>query len=172
MTYRSSRLASIGVGAVLLAAAFSGCGGSDDDSGELSKEDFITQANEICADFNTGSDAAEQEFNAAIQENDFETAGDLFAENASNMEASIDEFAELTPPADDQATIDEFVDLSRQQVDIANELADAIRENDDAAASAASEEGGSLDEQSDAIADEYGLTECGSQGDDSQGDDA
>lgn len=166
MNLRTTRIASIGVGAVLLAAAFTGCGGSDDDSGALSKEDFIAQADQICADSIAESKTNEEAFLAAINENDLETAADIVADNGDLISEGIDEFEALEPPEEDQETIDEFVALSREQVELSDELADAIRADDGAAVEEISAEGDAIEAESDALADEYGMVDCGSAGDD------
>ena len=90
MNLRTTRIASIGVGAVLLAAVFAGCGGSDDDSGALSKEDFIAQADQICADSIAESQTREADFTAAIEANDLEAAADVVAENGEQISEGID----------------------------------------------------------------------------------
>jgi hypothetical protein len=164
MAVGNTRIAAIFVGALLLTAAFAGCGGSDDGSEALSKEEFIAQADQICADFRADSREMEAAFDAAAEADDLEAAADVVAENAGMMDAAVEEFATLTPPEEDQETIDEFVSLSREQVEVANELAEAIRADDEAAVKAADEEGTALDDEADAIADEYGMLDCGSAG--------
>jgi ketosteroid isomerase-like protein len=164
MNLVNTRVAAIAVGALLLTATFAGCGGSDDGSGALSKEDFIAQADQVCADFSAEAKKTEEAFNTAIQEDDMETAGDLFAANAEQMDVAVEEFADLTPPEADQETIDKFVSLSREQVDAAFELADAIAANDEQAVQAIDEEARGLDAEADLIADEYGMVDCGSAG--------
>ena len=165
MNLRTTRIASIGVGAVLLAAVFAGCGGSDDDSGALSKEDLIAQADEICADSIGESQTREADFTAAIEANDLEAAADVVAENGEQISEGIDEFEALEPPEEDQETIDEFLALSREQVELSAELAEAIRADDGAAVEEISAEGDAIEAESDALADEYGFVDCGSAGD-------
>lgn len=159
MSFKTSRLAVAGVGAVLLVAGISGCGG-DDDSGPLSKDDYVAQVNQICSDFREESNVGEEAFKAALAENDFEAAADAFQENADAMAESIDSVEALQPPEEDQATIDEFISLSRDQHAQAEDLADALRAEDNAGVQAASTAGSEADRQADEIALEYGLTDC------------
>jgi hypothetical protein len=159
MSFRSGRLAVAGVGVVLLVAGISGCGG-DDDSGPLTKEDFIAQANQVCSDFREESKLGEEAFTAAVQENDYQAAADAFQENADSMKASIDKVAALEGPEEDQDTLDEFIALSREQNDAAFAAADALREEDDAAVQEALNTGAQADKNADVIALEYGLTDC------------
>jgi len=164
MTIRTTRIASIGVGAALLAAAFAGCGGSDGDSGALSKEDFIAQADQICADSIAESKTNEDDFVAAIGANDIETAADIIAANGDLISEGVDQVEALEAPEEDQETIDEFISISREQADLLAELADAVRADDGAAVEEISAEGETIQAESDALADEYGMVDCGSAG--------
>jgi hypothetical protein len=157
---RSARFATIGLGAAMLATAFAGCGGGDSDG--LAKDDYIAQANQICADFKNGSAENEAAFTEAIQSNDLDAAASAFEKNGEEIGAAVEEFSQIDPPSEDQATIDEFVALSRKQVDLAGETADAIRNNDEQAFKELADESSQADEEADAIADEYGLLGCGS----------
>ena len=157
-----SRLAVIGVGALLAAAVFAGCGG--DDSGELSKEDYIAQADEICAEFNESSTADQEEFQALLDEGDFEGAADSFDQTAADSEAALADLEALVPPAEDQATIDEWLAILGEQPVITAEFSAALRAQDFDAINAIGPEVEALDAESDAIADEYGMVDCGSAG--------
>ena len=55
--------------------------------------------------------------------------------------------------------------LSREQVELSAELAEAIRADDGAAVEEISAEGDAIEAESDALADEYGFVDCGSAGD-------
>ena len=88
-----NRLAVVGVGALLAVAAFTGCGG--DDSGELGKDEFIAQADEICAEFNETAKANQEEFESLLDQGDFEAAADSFDETAVMSEDALAELEEL-----------------------------------------------------------------------------
>ena len=160
----SSRIALIGVGAVLFAAGVAGCGGSsDDDSGDaLSKDDFIAQTNEICASVTADTEATADEFAEAFQAGDYEAASAALNDATDSLEAAIDEVDALGAPEGDEDTIDEFISLSRDQVDINREAADAAADGDQEALQSAVDEIDAAESKSDQIADDYGLTDCGS----------
>lgn len=168
MIVKSSRLALLGVGTVLFTVGIAGCGGGDDeDSGPLTKDEYIAQADQICADTKTETDALEPEFNAADEAGDVDGAADILAEGSDITKDAFDEIEALEPPEEDQATIDEFISLSQQQIDLGDQIVDAIRAGDDAAIDDLSAQAEDLEQQSDAIADEYGMVDCGSASNDS-----
>jgi hypothetical protein len=158
----SNRIAVIGVAAVLAAAAVAGCGG--DDSGELTKDDYIAQADQICADFNETANADQEEFQSLLDQGDFEAAADNFDQTAADSEAALAELEALEPPAEDQATIDEWLAILNEQPALAEEFSTALRAQDVQAINALGPEVQRLDADSDAIADEYGMVDCGSAG--------
>lgn len=159
----SSRIALVGVGAVLFAAGVAGCGGSDDDSGEaLSKDDFIAQANEICAGVNEDLDSLESDFTEASDSGDSEAAADVLRDGTDILAAGVEELKGLTPPEEDQDTIDEWLALNDEQAEASDDLIDAVADEDNAKAEATGKELDDLAAEADPIADEYGFTECGS----------
>ena len=161
---RTGRL--VVLGAVLFTgmALVAGCGGdSDSDSG--SKEGFIASADQLCADFREQAKTVETEFTDALDAGDLETAAQVFEGQGNAMSDAIDEIESLDVPSEDQATIDEFIALSRDQVDVTLEAADAIRNGDRQAFESAIADGEALEAQSDELADGYGLVDCGSAGD-------
>ncbi|HTU14249.1 MAG TPA: hypothetical protein VMF31_03555 [Solirubrobacterales bacterium] len=162
MIHTPNRLAVLGVGAVLLIAGLAGCGGSDDDSGGLSKDEFIAQADQICADATAATDANEAEFDSAVQSGDLDAAADLIADSNTTIQDAIDEIAALEPPEDDQATIDEFLSLSDDQADVAGQVEDAIRAGDNETLNELGTQADKLQKESDALADDYGFIDCGS----------
>ena len=105
MRGKSSRIAVIGVGAVLIAAGFARCGGSSDDesSGVLSKEDFVAQANEICSGVSPETAAAAGEFTKAYQAGDYEASAAALTEATDVFAGGIDEIEALEPPEEDAA---------------------------------------------------------------------
>lgn len=166
MSFKSSRIAAIGVGVVLITAGFAGCGGSDDDSGSaLTKDEFIAQADQICADSATEGREIAAAGQAAFEESDLEAAADSLVETGDLITDGINQMSELTPPEGDEATIEEYLAVSRDQADLSKELAEAVRAEDQDALESISARGDELQAQSDKIADEYGFTDCGSGGD-------
>ena len=166
MRVQSRRIAALGVGAVLISAAFAGCGGSDDSGSDaLSKEDYIAQSDAICADFNEVADASRGDFVDAAQSGDFEAAAGFIEGTDDESAASIEERKALTPPEEDQATMDEMFELIDQQEELVPDLTAAIRANDQQAIQDVSDQGEGIDDQINAIADDYGFVDCGSAGD-------
>ncbi|MGK2932797.1 MAG: hypothetical protein ACSLFD_08515, partial [Solirubrobacterales bacterium] len=93
---------------------------------------------------------------------DFEAASAALTEATDSLEGAIDEIEELGAPEGDEETIDEFIALSRDQVDLNRDAADAAADGDEEALTAASEGIDAAESESDTIADGYGLTDCGS----------
>ncbi|MDQ5895238.1 MAG: hypothetical protein QG596_1499 [Actinomycetota bacterium] len=153
---RTGRL--VVLGAVLFTgmAFVAGCGG-DSDSGS---DDFVASANTICADYQAQSDAAEADFTAAMNSGDLEAAAVVFEDQADAMSTAIDEMEALEVPSDSQENVDQFIALSRDTADVTLEAADAIRNDDRQGLEAAVAEGDALDAESDALAEEIGLTDC------------
>lgn len=163
MNLSSSRLAVIGVGAVLIAAVFAGCGGSDD-SGSLSKDDFIAQSDQICADVNSSIKEHETAFDAALEKGDTEAAADSLAASRELIGEGIEKLADLEGPEADQEFTDKFNDLNEQQLDVSEQAVEALRAEDFKALEEHGNELSKLSDESDALADEYGMSDCGSAG--------
>ena len=158
MSVKSSpgRVFALGAAFLVGALIFTGCG-SDSDS---AKDDFVAQANTICADYEKESAAAEQDFTQAINAGDLETAAIVFEDQADAMTAAVDEMEALEVPEGDEEVIGEFIALARDTVNVTLQAADAIRFDDRQALDAAIAEGDALDARSDEIAEEYGMTDC------------
>jgi hypothetical protein len=159
----SSRLAVIGAGLVLAAGVIAGCGG--DDSSELTKDEFITQADQICADFNAQATADQEEFRALLNQGDFAAAADNFDQTAEANDEALSEIEALQPPAEDQETIDRWIEIGEEQLDLADEFSVALRNEDAQAINALGADVERLTNESNQIADDYGMVDCGSAGD-------
>jgi len=157
-----NRVAVLGVGALLAAAVFAGCGGSD--SGELSKDEFIVQADQICAELNATAKADQEEFQTLLDQGDFEAAADNFDQTAATSEEALAQIEELAPPAEDQATIDEWLAILNEQPALTEEFSAALRAQEIGTINALAPEVERLTAESDAIADDYGMVDCGSAG--------
>lgn len=166
MSRFSSRIALIGVGSVLVAAGIAGCGdSSDDDSGSaLSKDDYIAQAEEICAGVSEELDSLEADFTEVYDTGDTEGAADVLSEGNDKVNVALEELKGLTPPEEDQELIDGWLELGDEQAVASEVLIEAVAQGDEAAIE---EAGAKLDEltaEADPIADDYGMAECGSEG--------
>jgi len=152
-------------GAVLLVAGtFAGCGG-DSEEESLSKSEFIAQVDTLCAENNDVAAELSDEVGTAYQAGDYEAAADALEQQTDSTVAMVDKVKELTPPEEDQATIDEMLAISDEQQALAGDLVVAVGEGDDASVNQMSEELGSLADEFNVIADDYGFVDCGSAGD-------
>lgn len=166
MTVTSTAGRIILTGAIVLTGAtlLAGCGG-DSNSESISKEDFILQADQICAEINAQGDSLKQDFQAAMNAGDLEAAATVFEDQADEASAALDEIEALGVPEGGEDTVEEFIDLSRQNIEKVNEAAEAIRNDDREALDAAVAEGDEIDRQSDELVEAYGMVDCGSAGD-------
>ena len=155
------RLAAV-VGTALGVMVLAGCGGSDGE--DLTRTDYIADADAICAQYGAESAELERQFNQALLNSDLESAAQSFEDQASEVTAMLDELEELTPPVADQATVDQIIALGRQRVDTAQEAADAIASGDKDAMIAAGKEGSVLAGEYYQLADGFGFETCGSGG--------
>ncbi|MCB0858725.1 MAG: hypothetical protein KDB57_11495 [Solirubrobacterales bacterium] len=155
------RLAAV-VGTVLGIIVLAGCGGSDEE--DLTRTDYIADADAICAQYGTESADLERQFNQALLESDLESAAQSFEDQASEVTAMLDQLEELTPPVADQATVDQIIALGRQRVETAQDAADAIASGDKDAMIAAGKEGSVLAGEYYQLADGFGFETCGSGG--------
>lgn len=107
---RIRKLWGLGLVAVLAAALpAAGCGGGDDD--ELTKAEFITQADAICK---KAHDEFEQAFNQAFAGNQQPSQAELnkFAESTlvPGVQGEIDDISELNPPSADEDQVNAIID--------------------------------------------------------------
>jgi hypothetical protein len=142
-------------GLALLAAGCGGGGGSD----RLSKSEFITRADAICAKY-------EQRVRAAMNGVPAGSAKQL----ASAIERVLpvirtgnDELRALEPPENLQVRFDRWMRISDGEVVAAKKLHDALRKNDQAAVQAAFTQLQQSDAAQDRLArEELGLKGCAS----------
>jgi hypothetical protein len=117
----------------------------------LTKTEFIAQADSACA-----------EANAAIEQ--FAAAGQGVSEAdqiAQLRQGVVDQVNELGPPAEDKATLDQFLTAMRGQVAAGQKIALATERGEDTAEFEAELDAAKSDAETAASA--YGFQECGSQ---------
>lgn len=158
---RAGRVSTLLVG-VFVAGALAGCGGGEDE--DVSRNDFIAEADAICVQFASDSAALEQEFNQALQDSDLETAAQDFEDQATEVTAMLDQLEELSPPVADQTLMDQMIALGRERVDVAKKAADAIASGDKDQMIAAGKQGSVLAGEYYQMADSFGFDSCGSGG--------
>jgi len=151
-------------GVAAMAIAIAGCGGDDDttDTGAtgasgasgtaLTQEEFVSQANAICADANSQVEALQ------APGNDIQSAGDYASQVVDISAPLIEQMAALVPPADLQAQFDDYVQSVRDQSDLAQQLADAADAGDTQQAQSIAQQLQAADNDPQAKA--LGLTEC------------
>ena len=161
MSVKSSRLALLGVGAVLFTAGIAGCGGGDDDSSDaISQEEFVTQANEFCTTFTTDSDASSADYDEAESAGDLDAAADAYAAVGEQMGELVSNIEGLGAPEGDEDTVDEMVSAGEELSDNAAEAAEALRNEDIDGVAATNEDAGEIRTRFDQAAGDLGLTEC------------
>lgn len=110
----------LGACALLVTGLFAaGCGGDDD---ELTKAEFVQQANAICkkgdAQINAAAEKAFSESqrpsNAQVEEFATDTA-------IPSIQGQVDDIGELEPPAEDEEQITAFLDSAQEELDKSKE---------------------------------------------------
>lgn len=145
---------------LLLAAALgvtaiaAGCGGDDEDGdGEaLTKQEFITQADQICAEGDRQiNEAGSAQFGG--QEPSAQEIEEFGTETvAPNIQNQVDQIRALTPPEGDEEQVSAILDAAQEGIDEVEEDPSLLNQGQDA--------GGAFTEAN-RLAEDYGLTDCG-----------
>ena len=143
---RGSIAALVGV-LVLLA----GCGGGDDT--RLSREEFESQANAICAKY-------QKQLNALGTPSSVEEIPDLVEQALAILNKEVAEIAALNPPTDMQTEFDAMIEASNNTKAAANDLSQAAKDGDQAAVQKALDEGNAASKKADQVATQLGLDSC------------
>jgi hypothetical protein len=135
-----------------LAALLSGCGG-DDDGDRLSAEEFRTQANAICAEYNQkvtdlGEPPSPEEIPGYVDS------------VIPVVEDGLAELRDLNPPAELEEDYNAMLDEVAKAIPAARALGEAAADQDVTALQEAIEEGQRADEAADQIARRLGLDRC------------
>jgi hypothetical protein len=148
---RGSVAALVGVLALLAA----GCGGGGEEP--LSKADFQSQANAICAKY-------EKQLNALGTPSSIDEIPDLVQQALVILNKEIDEIAALNPPDELQSDFDKMIAASNKTKAAANDLSAAAKSGDQAAVQKALEDGNAASDEADQLATGLGLGECNTNG--------
>lgn len=150
---RSYVLASIAGAGVLFLAA---CGG---DGGErLSKDEWIEQADAICAQ-------ADEDVEALTEPTQLDEIPE-FTDTASEISrGALSDLRALQPPEEDQATVDEMLDLVEHQIEIGEQIGEAAEDGDQDEVQRLADESDPIESEADEKARQYGLKDCGSDSD-------
>jgi len=142
----------------VVAVAVTACGGSDDDSGTLSKSAFAKQTNALCS--KAGSDR-----DALLQQLPPSPSGSADAQKIHDA-ATVDRdlirrVDALVPPQSEQDQVDEVLDAWRKRADLEDQYADAVAAMQDPATLASlSAKQAQIDATTDPVALQLGLTDC------------
>jgi hypothetical protein len=140
------------VGVLVLLAA--GCGGGEE---PLSKAEFQSQANAICAKY-------EKQLNALGTPSSIDEIPDLVQQALVILNKEIDEIAALNPPDELQSDFDKMITASNKTKAAANDLSAAAKSGDQAAVQKALEDGNAASDEADQLANGLGLGECNTNG--------
>jgi hypothetical protein len=152
------RLRVVGVVCAVALVGAVGCGGDDEESSEAAaptKEEFIADADQICADGDAEIDAAAQETFSEGRPSAQEQEQFVQETVLPSIQEQIDGIRELTPPEGDEEAIDEFLTSADTAVDEA--------EQDPSVLLQGGQRQGSADDpfaETAQLAEEYGFQNC------------
>ena len=136
------------VGVLVLLA---GCGGGGDT--RLSREEFESQANAICAKY-------QKQLDGLGTPSSVEEIPDLVEQALAILNKEVAEITTLSPPADMQTEFDAMIEASNNTKAAANDLSQAAKDGDQAAVQKALDEGNAASKKADQIATQLGLDSC------------
>jgi hypothetical protein len=131
-----------------------GCGGGGDGGERLSKDEWIEEADAICA-------RADEEVGALTEPSTLDEIPE-FTESASEISReALADLRALQPPEEDQATVDEMLDLVEQQIELGEQIGEAARDGDQEEVQRLAAEAEPLEGEANEKARQYGLEDCG-----------
>ena len=156
---RTRILTTVAASVVALAAvAGTGCGGSDDEPGALSKSSFARKANELCSKAKADRDAQLGQLPAdpsgAADAQKLESVATTDRELIRRVDA-------LVPPESEQDQVDQVLEAWRKRADLEDQYAQAVgRMTDPATLAAFASSQAQIDATTDPVAVQLGLTAC------------
>ena len=141
------------VGVLLLLAT--ACGGGGGSSARLSKQEFQTQANAICAKY-------DKQLKAIGSPTSIDEIPDLVDQVLAILDKEIDEVSALNPPEELQGDFDKMLAATDRTKAAATDLSAAAKAGDQAAVQKALEAGKAASSDADELAANLGLTDCNS----------
>jgi hypothetical protein len=141
--------------AVSALVVFAGCGGGDGGGDQLTAEEFRQQADSICSEFEGRLD----ELGTPESLDDLQGYVD---EAVPILEEGTNRLDELRPPDELEEDWNRAMEINREQLDNVRELQDAAAEGDQAGVAELLQEADAAREESNQLATELGLSECGS----------
>jgi hypothetical protein len=137
------------VGVLVLLVTACGGGGGD----RLSKAEFQSQANAICAKY-------EKQLKAIGSPTSLDEIPDLVGQALVILDKEIDEVSALNPPEELQDTFDQLIAATNKTKAAADDLSEAAKSGDQAAVQKALEEGNAASKEADDLAGNLGLESC------------
>ena len=138
-----------------------GCGGSAERG---AGQEFVAQANSVCAEFEAFSTDQEQLFREQLSSGDFDRAADTFEGYGRELERSVTEIADLDRPSDDRSSVETFIKSTRELTDLVPEVVDALRKSDTATLLSVGSRLQEVQQKADRAARESGLDRCAEAG--------
>ena len=129
------------------------CGGGGGSSARLSKAEFQSQANAICAKY-------QQQIDAIETPTSLEQIPDLVDQILAILNKEVAEIRALNPPEELQSGFDQLLAATDRTKAAADDLANAAKAGDQAAVQKALEEGNAASKEADDLAANLGLDEC------------
>jgi hypothetical protein len=123
-------------------------------AGGVSKEEFIEQADDICA-------AKLEEASSIPAPTDLESTGNLFTEVTPILEDQVREIKALEAPEEDAEVLDDWLDTQTALVDVFRTAADAATSGDQEGFDEAFAEANEIQARSSRLAEDYGFESCG-----------
>jgi hypothetical protein len=142
---------SVAIGTIVLATGCQGGGGGE----ALTKQQFVAQANRICADANRRV--------AALPAPDIASptaTPETIEEVVRIQRGALTKLRELDPPATDVPAIDEWLDLVAVALARADDAWRALERDNRDAVNLANAEGRTAQQQADQLGRLYGATQC------------
>lgn len=137
---------------MLTAGCFGGGGGDPD---PLSKDEYLEQADAICR-----ASAADVAAIPPPSVSDVAAVEAAIAQLVRIQRRALGELRELPPPEADEPGVEMWLDAVDATLDQMDAVRDALLEGDSAAVQAANQEGGTLNDQAESLAVDYGLRAC------------
>lgn len=143
-----------GLAVVALALAAAGCGGGGGGGGDrLTKEEYGSQANTICADF-------KHDIDALPNPQGFDQAVDYAQKAKPIFDEHLGQLKDLKPPEDLQDVRDRWIETGDQARKRLDELEAAAKDKDTKKLQEISKKADAEDKVSDVLARQLGATTC------------
>jgi hypothetical protein len=148
------------LGVLAVAACGDGDGGSSGTptpTAEVTKAEFIEQADALCRDFREATEEVTRTEPSSPEE-----VADQVDRLATESERTLEKFRALTPPAGDEDVLRRYTESIEESNALIRKLGDAAQANDASAVEAHSRDLQELAQRQRTLAQDYGFKVCGS----------